>query len=121
MGHEYQQRVVDAWRRIYSLDEIPEHNSCGGCLGEDEDLFYTSRNCKARRCCRQKGLNSCAECPTESCPDLETAQAVWDDVPKLCSELSPSEFDTYAQPYCGHRQRLEEARKDARGEDPLRI
>ncbi len=105
-GSEYQQQVVEAWNRIYGLNEIPEHISCGGCLGNDEDLFYTSRSCKARLCCRHKGLRSCAECSQENCPDLETAQAVWDEVPVLCKSLSASDFATYAQPYCGHRQRL---------------
>ncbi len=110
-GVEYQKQVVEAWKRIYSLDEVPEHIACGGCLGTDEDLFYTSRSCQARRCCRSKGLNSCAQCLEQECPDLEKAQSVWDEVPLLASKLSPADFETYARPYCNHRTRLEDARR----------
>ena len=109
-GVAHQQRTVEAWRRIYGLAETVEHISCGGCLGADAELFHTSRNCRARRCCRGKGLNSCAECANEGCPDLEAAQSVWDDVPNLAGTLSATDFATYARPYCDHRRRLAAAR-----------
>jgi len=110
-GLEHQRRTVEAWERIYGLSEIVEHISCGGCLGPDAELFHTSGNCKARRCCVGKGFRSCAECPKESCPDLEAAQSVWDEVPELAAKLSPADYAAYAQPYCGHRERLAAARK----------
>ena len=109
-GIKHQKRTIEAWHRIYGLNETVEHLTCGGCLGPDEEVFYTSRNCKARRCCRSKGFSSCAACPEESCEDLEKAQSVWDDVPNLIDKLSPSDFATYAQPYCDHRIRLAAAR-----------
>jgi hypothetical protein len=113
-GLAYQRRVVEAWRRIYGLNETSSNISCGGCLGPDDDLFHTSGRCKARRCCRSRGLKSCAECPKERCEDLEKAQSVWDEVPHIGSKLSQADFDTYARPYCGHRERLAAARA-ARG------
>ena len=109
-GLSFQQQVVEAWRRIYGLNEIAANISCGGCLGSDEHLFHTSRRCKARRCCRSKGLKSCAECHKERCEDLEKAQSVWDEVPNIGSNLSQADFDRYARPYCGHRERLAAAR-----------
>ena len=108
-GVSHQQQTVEAWERIYGLKETAENISCGGCLGPDGQLFHTSRNCKARCCCRAKGFNSCAECSVEACPVLDKAQSVWDGVPELASVLSPEEFDTYARPYCDHRRRLAEA------------
>jgi hypothetical protein len=102
--------VVEAWRRIYGLNEAPEHISCGGCLGPDEQVFYTSRDCKARQCCKSKGYHSCAECAEQACVDLEKAQSVWDEVPKLEETLSPQDFAIFALPYCHHRQRLAAAR-----------
>jgi hypothetical protein len=111
-GIEYQGRIVEAWHRIYALDEIAENISCSGCLGPDEELFYTSRSCKARRCCRAKSFTSCAECPVEACMDLENAQAVWDEVPKLIDKLALSDFETYARPYCDHRKRLSAMRAE---------
>lgn len=109
-GRAHQERTVKAWHRIYGLNETPETISCGGCLSADDQVFYTSRKCKARRCCLSKGLASCAECPVENCPDLERAQSVWDGVPEIAKPLSHADFVRYAQPYCNHRQRLMEAR-----------
>jgi hypothetical protein len=113
-GVAHQGRTVEAWHRIYGLTEPVETLSCGGCLGPEDELFHTSRRCQARRCCRRKGFKSCAECSQESCQDLERAQAVWDGVPGLASTLSPADFDRYARPYCGHRDRLAAARASRR-------
>ncbi len=109
-GIEHQKRTAEAWRRIYELNEPAEQISCGGCLGPDDELFHAIVNCRARLCSREKKLSSCAECPVESCPDLEKAQSVWDDVPKLAATFSTADFETYARPYCGHRERLAAAR-----------
>jgi hypothetical protein len=110
-GVAHQQATVAAWKSIYGLNESVENIACGGCLGPDDQLFHTSRTCKARRCCRSKGFNTCAECPVEQCPDLERAQSLWDGVPDLAKTLSREDFATYAQPYCDHRHRLAEARQ----------
>lgn len=111
-GVAHQQRTVEAWKRIYGLNETAEHISCCGCLGPDAEVFYTCRKCKARICCRSKGLSCCAECPVESCADLEKAQSNWDEVPNLVEKLSPADFEMYAMPYCGHRERLAAARRE---------
>jgi len=110
-GMAHRRRTVEAWRRIYGLSEIVEHITCGGCRGTDEELFHSSHHCAARRCCRAKALGTCAECPKLACSDLETAQKVWDEVPKLAAKLSPADFATYAGAYCGHRDRLAAARR----------
>jgi hypothetical protein len=110
-GDAHQQRTAVAWKRIYGLEESPQAITCGGCLAPDDQVFRTSRACRARLCCRAKGLPSCAECPVEGCPDLEKAQAVWDGVPELARVLSPDDFAVYARPYCDHRLRLAAARQ----------
>jgi hypothetical protein len=109
-GVAHQRQTAAAWGRIYGLQETPENISCGGCLGPDEELFHTSRNCNARACCRSKAFLNCAECSVEACPDLENAQSVWDGVPALAEVLPEGDFASYAQPYCGHRRRLQELR-----------
>jgi len=114
-GREYQAEVAKAWERIYGLKEPPERISCGGCLGPEADLFYTSVRCAARRCCRTKRLDGCAECPVSSCADLEKAQSVWDGVPRIGASLSQEDFDRYARPYCGHRERLRRWHRGSRG------
>lgn len=110
-GIDHQERTALAWKRIYRLKEAAENISCGGCLGPEDRLFHTCRRCKARRCCKEKGFASCAECAVKSCAYLEKAQALWDGVPGLAQRLSQEDFKLYAQPYCDHRQRLERARR----------
>ena len=109
-GVAYQQQTVEAWHRIYGLEEAPENISCGGCLGPNGELFHTSGRCRTRRCWLDNGFSSCAECPDETCETLEKAQSVWDEVPEIGSRLSRADFVMYAQPYCGHRRRLAAAR-----------
>jgi hypothetical protein len=109
-GPAYQQEVADAWRRIYGLEEKAANISCAGCLSPDEQVFHTSVRCTARRCCLNKGFKSCAECPEESCALLARAQSVWDGVPQIGATLSAADFERYARPYCGHRERLARAR-----------
>jgi hypothetical protein len=109
-GVAHQEQTVEAWHRIYGLNQAPADISCGGCLGRDDELFHTVGRCQARCCCRERGLGSCAECAEVGCRKLEQAQAVWDSVPSLAATLSTADFDRYARPYCGHRERLEAAR-----------
>jgi hypothetical protein len=110
-GLEYQKEASEAWSRIYGFQTQPEKMSCGGCLSSDEHVFHTSVRCTARRCCISKGLNSCAECPVESCDLLARAQSNWDTVPEIGGKLSASDFEKYAHPYCGYRKRFEAARR----------
>lgn len=114
-GDAHQEQTAEAWQRIYGLSETPKNITCGGCLGADEDLFYTSRKCVARQCCLAKGFDSCAECPEQDCADFKKAQSVWDEVPGLITRLSPADFEMYARAYCDHRKRLEAARNTFRG------
>jgi hypothetical protein len=113
-GIAYQKRTAAAWKRIYRLKETAASIDCGGCQGPEDQLFHTCRRCQAQRCCRAKGLRSCAECGVESCELLEKAQALWDGVPKLVQILSREDFRIYAQPYCDHRRRLERERRVVR-------
>ena len=110
-GATHQKKTASAWQKIYGLKVAAEDITCGGCCGPDERLFQSSLKCKARRCCHSKGFTTCAECPVEKCPDLEKAQSVWDEVPELGKRLSQRHFVLYAQAYCGHRERLAEARR----------
>ena len=113
-GVAHQERTAAAWRRIYGLNELSANISCSGCSGPESELFHTCRDCDARRCCHAKGFQTCAECSMEACSELEKAQSLWDGVPHLVSTFSREDFILYAQPYCGHRRRLAEARRVTR-------
>lgn len=113
-GPDHQRLAAAAWQRIYGYPQEPEDIACGGCMSPDDEVFHSSRTCRARRCCRAKGLGSCAECDVEPCAALELAQSVWDGVPALAARLTPADFAAYAEPYCGHRDRLCKVRLDRR-------
>ena len=113
-GPAHQERTVSAWKRIYELKEEAADIDCGGCLAPDDRVFHSSVRCKARLCCRSKGLKSCAACAEISCAALEKAQSVWDGVPDIAKSLSPADFEAYARPYLGHRDRLSAARAPRR-------
>lgn len=118
-GSVYRKEAADAWSRIYGFQTDPEKMSCGGCLSSDDQVFHTSVRCTARRCCMSKGFGSCAECPQEPCDLLARAQSNWDTVPAISAKLCASDFEKYAQPYCGHRERLEAARRAFRSRDSI--
>ena len=113
-GIAHQRRTATAWKRIYKMKAKAENLSCGGCQGLEDELLGYCKTCKAQQCCREKGFRSCSECAVEGCTLLEKAQAVWDGVPKLAQRLSRADFIKYAEPYCGHRERLERARQIGR-------
>ncbi len=111
-GSAFKKDAAEAWNRIYGVRVEIEKMSCGGCLSTDDQVFHTSVKCTARRCCLSKGFSSCAECPEEHCELLQRAQSNWESVPEIGAKLSGSDFEKYAQPYCGYRERLEAARRD---------
>jgi len=111
-GAAYQKEASEAWARIYAFQTPPEKMTCDGCLSADGAVFYTSVRCQARRCCRSKDLPSCAECAEETCALLAKAQSNWDSVPAILDKLSASDRERYAEPYYGHRERLEKARRE---------
>ena len=113
-GAAHRKKTAAAWRRIFGMKVMTKDISCGGCCASDDQLFHSSLNCKARRCCHSKGFATCAECLVKDCPDLEKAQSGWDEVAELEQKLSRKDFFIYAQPYCRHRQRLVEARRALR-------
>ena len=119
-GFAYQKEAAEAWRRIYGFQVEPEQMSCGGCHSSDDEVFHSSVRCTARRCCLAKGLNSCAECLEKSCELLARAQSNWDAVPEIGAKLSASDFEKYARPYCGYRERFEAARRAFGSRDDVR-
>jgi len=109
------ERVAAAWHELYGLDFGPDVIRCGGCFGPDDQLFHTSRRCAARRCCRSRGLASCAKCGDRPCADLEKAQSVWDGLEERAATLPRSVFREFVQPYCGARRRVPNAPRPSRG------
>ena len=64
------QKMVDAWRKylgheIYTAENV----ACDGCKSKGDKI--ADKNCKARPCARDKGLESCAQCDDFPCKKVE--------------------------------------------------
>jgi len=62
------QEVLPLWEKTaqthWGMEKLdPAILRCTGCRVEGDDIFRGCRDCPIRRCCREKGLTSCALCP----------------------------------------------------------
>ena len=64
---------------FYGMEILPERINCVGCLEDGEHLGYCSM-CEIRRCCRERGLETCAECNDYVCEELEKVYTVMSEV-----------------------------------------
>ena len=58
------------YREKYGLDLKPEEINCEGCKSEGGRLIGYCGSCAVRWCCREKGLDHCADCADAPCEQL---------------------------------------------------
>jgi hypothetical protein len=59
------QRLVDGWRRIFGHEDYTAENvRCDGCRSDGR---LADKQCQARPCARERGLESCADCEEFPC------------------------------------------------------
>ena len=58
------------YAKTFGLDFKPEEINCDGCLSEGGKLIGYCHQCEIRKCCRQKGLENCAQCDEQPCDIL---------------------------------------------------
>lgn len=59
------QKLVDGWRKYFGHEMYTAENvKCGGCRGEGD---VADKNCEARPCARERGVESCADCAEFPC------------------------------------------------------
>ena len=62
---EVRQRMVDGWRRIIGHQHYTAENvRCDGCRSDGR---LTDKECKARPCAVERGVESCAQCDDFVC------------------------------------------------------
>ena len=60
------QRMVDAWKKYLGHENYTAENvACDGCKSKGNNI--ADKQCKARPCAREKGLDSCAQCDDFPC------------------------------------------------------
>ena len=68
------QKLVDAWRKYLGHEQYtPENVYCVGCKNEGP---HPDKECKARSCAIEKGLESCALCDEFPCDKMRHLMAI---------------------------------------------
>lgn len=64
------QKLVDAWRKYLGHENYNAENvACDGCKSKGEKI--ADKQCRARPCCRLKGLENCAQCDDFPCDKVK--------------------------------------------------
>jgi hypothetical protein len=67
------QRLVDGWRKIFGHEHYTAENvQCDGCLSDGR---IADKDCKARPCARQRGVESCTHCDEFPCDKMKFLMA----------------------------------------------
>ena len=77
--YELRRRYAAEQSEFYGMEILPERINCVGFLEDGEHLGYCSM-CEIRRCCRDRGLKTCAECDEYVCEELEKVYTVMSEV-----------------------------------------
>ncbi len=71
---EILERQREKWAEVFSKQHGREFRlediNCNGCTSDSERVFWFCRDCRIRRCAREKGLVNCAFCPDYACDRL---------------------------------------------------
>ena len=70
----------------YKMEVTPESVNCDGCSAEGR-IFFFCKACNARKCAREKKLDSCALCSDFICSKLEELMQMDKNVKKSIEAL----------------------------------
>ena len=76
---ELRRRYAAEQSEFFGMEILPEQINCVGCLEDGVHLGYCSM-CEIRRCCRERGFKTCAECSEYVCEDLKRVYMVMSEV-----------------------------------------
>jgi len=65
------EKTAKQWAEANNAPIKPEHINCMGCRTEGVKYLYCSDLCPIRKCVREKGYNTCADCAEiDSCESV---------------------------------------------------
>ena len=67
----FKARVAQEWSKIYGRRIEPEEVDCRGCTCVGTHGIYCDTMCRAKPCCREKGLAHCGLCSDFPCEKLD--------------------------------------------------
>lgn len=62
--------VVKKWSKMFNMSLSREDINCNGCKSETGILFGHCSNCQIKKCCQEKGYETCASCEDYACDTL---------------------------------------------------
>jgi hypothetical protein len=93
-------KLVDAWRKYLGHQHYTAENvACEGCKSEGDKI--ADKQCEARPCAREKGLESCAQCDEFPCKKVSKLMGTTTGLltflaPKL-KDITEEEFNLCVQ------------------------
>ena len=65
------EKTAALWTKLNGVPIPPEMINCTGCRMDGAKTIFCEKLCPVHNCVREKGLNTCAECPQmDGCPTL---------------------------------------------------
>ena len=79
------EKTAKLWAELNHVPILPEHINCQGCRADGAKTVFCEQLCAVRRCARQRGADTCGDCPEmESCP---TVGAIFANAPQAKKNL----------------------------------
>ena len=79
------EKTAKLWAELNHAPILPEHINCQGCRADGAKTVFCEQLCAVRRCARQRGADTCGDCPEmESCP---TVGAIFANAPQAKKNL----------------------------------
>ena len=65
------EKTAKLWAELNHVPILPEHIHCQGCRADGAKTVFCEQLCAVRRCARQRGVDTCGDCPeVETCPTV---------------------------------------------------
>jgi hypothetical protein len=79
---DVRRKLVEGWRKYFGHESYTAENvKCDGCRS---DGVVADKNCEARPCARERGVESCADCDDFPCPRVRKLMASRDGMLLHC-------------------------------------
>ena len=67
---EAREKVAKNWSKMFNMDLTAKDMSCHGCKSDTGVLFGYCNDCRIKKCCSEKGFETCAQCEEYPCDTL---------------------------------------------------
>ncbi len=80
-------QVAKRWSALYGRQIKPEEVFCKGCRSKGTQGIYCHTMCPIKPCCRERQIETCAECEKFVCKDLQQVFNFCNDAKKKLMSL----------------------------------